>query len=368
MFSSWALRPNDDRSMSKSCGHSDCVRKLLVGAAIIKCAGLSCGKEFHIECSEVSIEDYETFKKYSCVSYRCAECLTFENEMKNTVAKLSQKVGTVLTSVISKQSKMEITLSERISKIENTMQESGKSIVNEMSKVVEEVTKVVEEKSTEMTKVLENTTIEHDHEWQTVEKKKKKKNEKILVIKPTKSQSRVDLKKSLRSSIDSSKFNVRGTSKASKNGIAVKCDDDESIEKLMEEVKEKFGDDVDVVKPKKVTPRIKILRVNDPETVDDEFVEKIMSQNECLKTASIKVIRREIVRRKGQVVDGVFNMVMEIDEESYDKVMADKKIKHHFEIYKVVDNIYIRRCYRCWGFNHHRADCVNDVTCPLCSS
>lgn len=366
MFSSWANRPNDERAIEKSCGDINCIRKLMVGAAIVRCAG-SCGKEFHIDCTGISKADYETFKKYDNVSYRCDDCLTIDNEMKTALGKINQKLCSVLTSVISKQSSLEIKLSERISKIEDVMQESGKSIVNGMSKMVEEVTKVVEEKSTEMTKVMENTLIDAEPEWQTVEKKKKKQKDKVVVIKPTTSQSRVNLKKSLRSSIDSTKFNVNGISKTSSNGIAVKCGDDESVEKLIDEIKEKFGENVNLIKPKKVTPRVKILRVNDPEDDDDAFVSQIKARNDSLKSSTIKVIRREATRRRGQIIDGVFNMVLEIDDESYEKIMEEKKVKHHFEVYNVVDSIYIRRCYNCWGFNHHRADCVHDLACAKCA-
>lgn len=47
--------------------------------------------------------------------------------------------------------------------------------------------------------------------------------------------------------------------------------------------------------------------------------------------------------------------------------MEDMKVKHHFEVYKVVDSIYIRRCYQCWGFNHQRSECRNNLACAKCS-
>jgi hypothetical protein len=187
------------------------------------------------------------------------------------------------------------------------------------------------------------------------------------VITPPENQSRAELKKSLRSSLDAGKFNVKGISRASKNGIAVKCDNEESIDKLIQEVKDKFGENVEAARPKKVTPRIKMLRVNDPEQNDDEFLNILKQQNESLIAATLKVLRREPVKRNGQTIEGVFNIVMEIEEVSYEAVMTRKKLRHHFEIYKVVDNIYIRRCYKCWGFNHHRADCVNELACSSCS-
>lgn len=367
MFSSWVNRPNGDRVMERSCGHADCIRKLMEGAAVIRCAGLSCGKEFHIECTEITKCDYEVFKRYQCISYRCPDCLIFDNEMKNSVLKLNQKMSSVLTSVISKQSKMEIALSERISKIENVMHESGKSIVSEMTKMVDEVTKVVDEKSTEMTRVMEQTIVENDSEWHKVEKKKKKPKDKVIVITPSSNQSRTELKKSLRSSIDASKFNVNGISRTSKNGIAVKCKDDESIDKLIEEVRAKFGEDVNTKRPKEMTPRIKILRVNDPELCDKAFIDQLKIRNPFLTDSNMNVLRRENVKRNGMIIDGVFNMVLEVDGESYEKIMTEKKLKHHFEVYRVVDSIYIRRCYQCWGFNHHRIDCKNDLACPKCA-
>ena len=47
--------------------------------------------------------------------------------------------------------------------------------------------------------------------------------------------------------------------------------------------------------------------------------------------------------------------------------MRKRRIKHNFEIYKVVDNIYVKRCYNCFGFNHNASDCKNAMACPRCA-
>lgn len=357
--------------MSKSCGNDDCLHPLAVSDVIVPCAG-SCPREFHLKCTGMTDDDYEVLKKYKNVTFRCDSCLALGEEMKKSVDQINTKINRILTSVISKQSQMEVALSERIGKVENLLQESGKTVINEMSRVVDKVTKVVEEKSSEMSRVLdfsranETVMVDNENEWTKIEKKKKKKD-KVVLITPAAQQSRINLKKSLRTSIDASKLRVNGMSNAAKNGIAVECDDEESCDKLMEELKEKFGEEVEAKRPRKFTPRIKMLRVNDPEIADIHFISQLKHHNECLKDATITVIRREIVRKRGQVVAGVFNMVLEIDEPSYDKVMAEQKLKHHFEVYKVVDNIYIRRCYKCFGFNHQRDECRNDLACSRCA-
>lgn len=47
--------------------------------------------------------------------------------------------------------------------------------------------------------------------------------------------------------------------------------------------------------------------------------------------------------------------------------MKEKKLRHQFSLYKVVDNIYVRRCYKCCGFNHIAANCKNKIACSRCA-
>jgi hypothetical protein len=208
--------------------------------------------------------------------------------------------------------------------------------------------------------------------WNKVEKKKRK-TEKVVVITPKNDQTRIDLKKSLRHSIDSSKLKLQGVSNVANNGIAVRCDDDDTRDELINKVKNSLGEAVDVKKPKAIIPRVKILKINDPEENDDDLIAQIKHHNSSLLNAEIEVIRREQVKFKGREIRGVYNIIIQLNRDAYDEIMKNKKIKLHFEVYKVVDNIFIRRCYNCCGFNHFAKStngspgCQNALACSKCS-
>lgn len=58
------------------------------------------------------------------------------------------------------------------------------------------------------------------------------------------------------------------------------------------------------------------------------------------------------------IVDEMSKVVEEVT-----KVVEEKST----EMTRVMDNIYIRRCYKCYGFNHHKIDCKNEQACPRCA-
>lgn len=387
--------------LRKRCGK--CTNTITDDIQAVKCIGV-CRRNFHSECAMVDNAAIEAIQKCSSLCYRCDECKShqdvtvemfrtmqkammkvelyqkkyhdeiasrlekveskLENSISETLEAINAKIGIINSKFLSQQSSTTIEVSERINRIENFIEKSEKAVVYGMSKVVEEVTKVVENKSSEVTKRIEDAKVAE--KWMTVEKKKKK--EKVVIIKPTNEmKSRGELKKSLRSKIDGSKVKINGMNSIADNGVILRCDDDEMCDKIICEVTSKMGGDVEVRKPLATKPRIKVLRINDPEIDDCELIDQLKKNNEIIADSIIEVIRREQVKRNGRICDGVFNIVLQVDANAYDKIMIDKKLKHHFQRYNVVDNIYIRRCYKCWGFNHNASDCRNEISCSKCA-
>lgn len=365
---SWSFnRKADDgqRTLAKSCGSKECLKLLSEDDAIIGCAG-SCRKIFHAKCVGIGKDDFEVMKKHKTVCYRCVDCTNFEGSVIEMLKTINSKIAIINSKFLSQQSSTTIELSERINRIENIIEKSGKSVANGMAKIVEEVTSVVEKNSSEVTKKIEDA--QGSANWTTVVNNKRKKKEKVVIIKPTNDKkSRAELKKSLRSSIDSSVVKINGMNSIANNGVALRCDDDEMCDKVIEEIKNKMGCNVEVRKPLSTKPRIKMLRVNDPETDDSELIMQLKKNNQCIEDTLIEVIRREQVKKNGNVCNGIFNIVLQVDTSAYENIMIDKKLKHHFQRYNVVDNIYIRRCYKCWGFNHNASECRNELACSKCA-
>lgn len=108
--------------------------------------------------------------------------------------------------------------------------------------------------------------------------------------------------------------------------------------------------------------------MSNPEVEDEKLIEQLAKQNQEFNLSRIKVLKREKIHRNGRLIEDVCNVVIECDStESYEKIMLKKKIKHQFEVYNVVDNVYVMRCFKCFGFNHKAGDCKNNLTCPKCA-
>lgn len=369
---------NPSLDVAVTCNSKKCNKPIKKNEKVIKCTG-QCRNIFHCACVKLNDTATELINENENLCFRCDDCIIFESMIKGSLAEISAKFTSMLSKMMSQHTEMKTHFNERIMVIENTLHNSGKTVLNEMTKVVGDYAKKVEEKSLLFeSSVLNNDNDNDDHNvsaWSNVGKKMKKKpaKEKVIVITPRNDQSRIELKKSLRKSIDTSKINVCGVSNVAKNGIAVKCNDDEACDVLMNKVADALGDEVEVKKPKNVTPRIKLLKVNDPEDDNIQFVQQLKQHNQFLSGANIEVIHREQVKAKGKILNGVFNIVMQVERTAYDEIMTVKKLKHHFEVYRVVDNIYIRRCYNCCGFNHFskamngNPACQNQKACSKCA-
>jgi hypothetical protein len=189
--------------------------------------------------------------------------------------------------------------------------------------------------------------------------------EHVVVVRPKEiEQKRADVRKAITNIIDPTEFDTNGLANAGGNSLVIRCNSSETQEKIIDKLSS--ADGITAAKPKSSRPRIKILRMLDPEEDDTKLIEKLKLQNDIELTDAI-VLKREKVFRNGAPIDERKNIVMEINSEDYNKVMKMKKIKHEWEICKVVDNVFVRRCYNCFGFNHNAKDCKNKKACPRCA-
>jgi hypothetical protein len=242
----------------------------------------------------------------------------------------------------------------RVENIEKHMNASGKKVVDEIVKVVED------------------NRAENAGSWAEVVGKKKKKKAKdpvVVLVPKDKEQKREATKSTLKkANIDPADFSVRGIGNAGNNGMIIRCSNDEDCEKLVSKASEALGDDYVVRKPMQRLPRFKILKVDEPETDDEKFLDDLINQNEWMENANkYEIVKREQVKSRGHDIVNCVNIVIQTDGESFDVVMKNRKICVGWEFYKVVDNFYIRRCYKCYGFNHEAAACSNPLSCSRCS-
>jgi hypothetical protein len=284
------------------------------------------------------------------VVFRCDKC---QDDDKN--------IFSMLEGLMNELKKMDKNNAERyeqvinrVENIETHMNVSGKKVVDEIVKVVEE------------------TKSENAGSWAEVVSKTKKKKAKdpvVILVPKDKEQKREATKSMLKKAkLDPNDYAVRGISNAGNNGVIIRCSNDEDCEKLVLKAKEALGNDYVVHKPRNRLPRFKILKVDDPEIDDEKFLNDLMYHNEWMENAKkYEIVKREQVKSRGKEVDNCYNIVIQTDGESFDLVMKNRKLLVRWESYKVVDNFYIRRCYKCYGFNHEAATCSYPLSCSRCS-
>jgi hypothetical protein len=256
---------------------------------------------------------------------------------------------------------------DKLSATELSLNNSGKAVANEVAKV-NDIVLASEKKITEAVKVANE-----NESWSEVVNNKKKKqaksqaNKPVVIVRPKNDGERKALICTLKT-IDATKFDVEGFNNISKNGIAIKCNDADTQNTLIDELNNKFSDELTAKKPEKYVPRLKILKVYDPEASDEEFTNKLMNQNNFNhENADIKIVKKESCYIKKKKIDNCYNFIIETDSQTYDALIASRKIKHQWSIYRIVDNIHILRCYKCLQFGHLSQNCTNDLCCAKCS-
>lgn len=327
------------------CGKM-CENKLNESEAL-KCS--LCCVLFHNECVNVQKALATPMKKWPTpnVQFRCDNCLSNDKNLMKMIEK-------IMTTLIAKNDTKN---EDRFNKIMSKIDHIENSLDISEKKVVDEITKAAEEGKS------------FKAPWTTVVKQGKKKPDPVVVITPTdKLQDRKKTIQSIKNAIDPTAFAVQGINNASNNGVVVRCLNDDGRDKFLDEASQKLSENYEVKKPTKRLPRFKILRVNDPEVEDLKFITKLKQQNPTIADDKCKfeIIKREQVKVRGVDIASCFNIVIQTDGETFSKVMKNDRILVGYERFKVVDNVYVRRCWNCYGFNHIASNC--NLTQKVCSS
>lgn len=186
-----------------------------------------------------------------------------------------------------------------------------------------------------------------------------------VIVKPVeKNQNSLATMDVIKKNIGFKEIRANGLKKTKDGGIAINCSSQAESLKIKELVKNKVGDKYSVEIPVPIKPRLKILNVSD-EMMNDEIIENLKAQNELLEKAeiSVKTVYNKKVRDKNSKL---FDVVIETSQETSELLLLMKAVNLGWSKCKVVENIYIKRCFKCCGFNHVAKDCKNNLACSKC--
>lgn len=316
----------------------------------LKCS--TCGLLCHQECSGIQKQLCQGIIRWKPenVQYKCDKCLESENSMMKQFDRLQAE--------LKRQEKVN---EERFNRLLAMLEARDKSPKQCLTNTMDQIT------------YDSADGVENDNTWSTVVKrgKKFKKSDPAIIITPNDAlKNRNETKKSLKNKINPSDINVKGWSNASNNAVVVRCENDDDCDKLLKEITQKFGDDYQVKKPVKRMPRFKMLKVDNPIDDDDDFIKDLKRRNTTINDDKFKfeIIKREQVRIKGKPIEDCYNIVMQTNGEAFNAVMSGGTLKTSWNVVRVVDNVYLRRCYKCYGFNHIQSECKDEkMSCSSCS-
>ena len=189
-----------------------------------------------------------------------------------------------------------------------------------------------------------------------------------MVIKPRNANQKHDeTRKEVKSSFDPTKIAVSCMKNSRDGGVIIECKSKVAAEKLKAEACKKTGEKYNISEPKKHHPKIKIVGITET-SVPEEIEELMYAQNEDFlpKDKSVTKVMHVAPSKKNK--KKFYGICVQVDGESYDKILKNGKINIGWDICAVYDAVDIPICYKCCGFNHLAKQCDTQTVCAKCGS
>lgn len=148
---------------------------------------------------------------------------------------------------------------------------------------------------------------------------------------------------------------------AAKGSVIIECNSKSSSVALAKDVTEKLGPNYSVKVPVKRNPKIKIIGISE-ELQHDTIKASLLQQNKDLFKDGCKLV----VVHSFKTLKS-FGVKLELDYESFQKVMANPKVRIGWDICNVYEAFDLVRCFNCCGYHHIAKNCTEPTKCSKCS-
>lgn len=168
----------------------------------------------------------------------------------------------------------------------------------------------------------------------------------------------------LKEKLNPSDYALKGVKTTKNGGVVVECFSSSDRNKFIANAKEQFGEKYDVTIPTKVC-RIRICGLSENPTDANQLKTSLQKQNADIvfDCATLKVVHTFPLKNKLR-----FGATLEVDSDTSRRLLDAKRVFLGWDSCVVYEDLNIRRCYKCWGFNHIAAKCsATHHSCPKCS-
>nr|CAI5847414.1 unnamed protein product [Callosobruchus analis] len=148
-----------------------------------------------------------------------------------------------------------------------------------------------------------------------------------------------------------------------KNGVAIHCKDDKSLEALKTRLSSSLGQEYSFDKQQKLNPRMMLYDVrfeglNSP----NEIVKSIISLNELAEEHKADI--RYITQLKRS---NTTDIVLEVSPQLRKRFLRRRFLFIGWKASNVSDYVRVKNCYKCCGYGHFSKDCKSELHCPKCA-
>lgn len=193
-----------------------------------------------------------------------------------------------------------------------------------------------------------------------------KKNIPQLILSPKdEKQTCIKTKQDLQNSVNPSKIQVgiENIRNGRNGGIIIKCNSRTSNNKMISEIQKSLGNKYTVKETQLRKPTVTIANI-DKDVREEEIIEAILNQNECLKENDDELELKLLKNTK----KGDYKMaIIECKGSTFKKLITANKINIKYNRCPVYENISVLRCLKCNGFNHKMRDCKKETVCTNCA-
>lgn len=303
----------------------------------------ACSTLVHIGCDTVLKRDINARAQSKNLKLYCTKCMTGKLEITNA-EKLSvlYKYVTKIDQQTQKQIEIQASNTDLI----------GKCIAE---------TNALKEKCDDIKSCIGTQTQVANNKPATFANVLRAAARPTVMIKPKcDNQNAATTSKEIKEKINHRDVNVCGMRKIRGGGVILSCDTDAASMKMKTMIEQNFGEKYEVVLPKVLKPRVKIFRVD---TDEDNIVNELMERNEWL--AGSEIVVKKVIKRKN-ANDEEYDVVLEVDQDSFEKLMSAGRVHLGWRTCRVVHHVHLTRCFKCCGYGHVAEKCTNKLACSKC--
>ena len=156
-----------------------------------------------------------------------------------------------------------------------------------------------------------------------------------------------------------------------KGNTVIVCNSQKSKDQLKQQILKNGVSNGQISEPKPRYPAISVVGLC-KELNKEELYEQIMNQNHIINevcTANNEAVFDIIAVKPLRNNSTVFQAFVRVSDDVRHAIKQQRdKIFFGWEKLSVYDQLFIKRCNKCQGYNHYHRECKNTVSCGLCAA